>query len=136
MSASIEELAARVRHLAVEAAVRRVAPDLGADAGQLMDSRTFAAATSALDPDGPDFRAQVVAAVKRATETDPRFRVGSAAAAHADPPAAPAAREERQWTDEDVAKATPAEVQAAIGKGLLADLKVGNKPRRHRRAGG
>lgn len=135
MSASVEELAARVRHQAVETAVRRVAPDLGADADQLMDSRAFAAATSALDPDGPDFPAQVVAAVKRATETDPRFRAGSGAAAQADPPAAPAPRGERQWSDEDVERATPKEVQAAIDKGLLADLKVGNKPRRHRRRG-
>lgn len=135
MSATVDELASRVRHQAVEAAVRRVAPDLGADADQLMDSRSFIAATSALDPDGPDFPVQLVAVVKQTAETDPRFRAGSAAAAQVDPSAAPAAPGERQWTDEDVERATPAETQAAIDKGLLADLKVGSSPRRHRRRG-
>jgi hypothetical protein len=135
VTATVDELAAQVRHHAVEAAVRRVAPELGADADRLMDSAAFFAATSTLDPDGPDFASQVVAAVKQAAERDSRFRTGSATSARADPPAAPAGRGERQWTDEDVERSTPKELQAAIDKGLLADMMVGSKPRRHRRRG-
>ena len=132
MSASIEELTGLVRHQAVEAAVRRVAPTLGADADQLMDSRAFVATASVLDPHAPDFASQVVAAVQQAAETDPRFRAAQARTA-ARQPAVPTG--ERQWTDADVERASLAELQAAIDKGLLSDMKVGNSPRRRRRGG-
>jgi hypothetical protein len=129
VNTSVDELTGLVRHQAVEAAVRRVAPGLGADADQLMDSRAFAATTRDLDPHAPDFASQVVAAVQQAAEADPRFRAASAPAAARQPAVLEG---ERQWTDEDVERSSPAELQAAIDNGLLADLTVGNKPRRRR----
>lgn len=53
----------------------------GADHGALLDSRSFLEKVAALDPSAEGFAAEVDAAVKAATEANPKFRKAQAAGA-------------------------------------------------------
>ena len=118
---TIDTLAGRIRAEAVEMAVRRLAPDLGANADELLDSRSFLAAAARLDEDSPDFARQVRAAAQTAVESDPRF---AAAAAETPAVGATPASGDRpaQWTLDDVRAASPQAVREAQDAGLLTDL--------------
>jgi hypothetical protein len=131
--------AARARQAAVELAVFRAAATEQVDGNALLDSRAFAAKLDGLDPAAADFAQQVKAAITAAAEQNPSFKMSPAAPAAPLPPAPPAVPKSgpefgappagpRQWTEEDVARATPAQLQKAINEGLLADQGFG--PRR------
>jgi hypothetical protein len=102
------------------AAVHAEAARIGADADALLDSKTFYDKVTSIDPDSPGYRRQVqemVAAAGRSQQ----------AAAPAQP-AAPAAP--RQWTMDDVDRASQPELEEAMSKGLLTDMGVGIPKRR------
>lgn len=61
----------------VELAAFRSASQLGADAAALLDSRSFVTTLAALDPAADDFATQVEAAIKKAVDTNPKFRAAS-----------------------------------------------------------
>ena len=69
------------RTTAVELAVYRTATDHGGDPNALLDSRTFLAKVSDLDPSAADFTAQVAAAVKAAVADNPKLKATAQAAA-------------------------------------------------------
>lgn len=147
----------RERGLRVELELLRQAAAHGADATLLSDSRTFMATLADLDPDSGDFGVDLGEAIAKAMETNPRFKIaqppppapggdgqngsGTNGSKTTAPPrpsgsggdtghnAAPGGN--RQWTDEDVDRATPAEVDAAVEAGLLTGM--GYYPRRKRR---
>lgn len=106
-----------------ENAILRQAGKLGADGDALLDSRAFLAAVSDVDPADT---AGISAAIAEAVKTNPRYATGTAPAAPAAPPRSTATSFEgapggqRQWTAEDVAKASPAAMQKALKDGLLA----------------
>jgi hypothetical protein len=77
-----------------------------------------------LDPDDPGYSRTITEAVQAASGVTP-------SAAPAQPAAGQTPGEERQWTLEDVERATPSEVAAAAEQGLLVNL--GFSPRRKRR---
>lgn len=68
------------RTTAVELAVYRTAADHGGDPNALLDSRTFLAKVSDLDPSAADFTAQVAAAVKAAVADNPKLKATAQAA--------------------------------------------------------
>jgi len=133
----------RERELQVELATLRQAAKHGADPARLADSRTFMAAAAALDPASETFADDLGAAIAKAVEANPALKAAGPAPV-ADPAPAPGSPEpvsattapparsggehngapggNRQWTDQDVARATPAEVDEAMRAGLLTDL--------------
>ncbi|NUQ95282.1 MAG: hypothetical protein HOY79_01525 [Streptomyces sp.] len=130
---------ARARQTAVELAVFRAAAAEQVDGNALLDSRAFVSALDGLDPSADNFGQQVKDAIAAASEANPRYKLAPPAPAAPEPPAPPAVPKSgaefgappqgpRQWTEEDVARAAPAQVQEAINKGLLVNLGFG--PRR------
>jgi hypothetical protein len=127
-----------LRQAEVERAVLRAAPGLDANGLALLDSRSFVAKVSGLDPAADGFADSLAAEIKAAAEGNPAYQVtkrqqpqqrSSGGEFNAQPGG------ERQWTDEDVDKASPKQIEEAIKKGLLRDLGVGSNPKRSRRAG-
>jgi hypothetical protein len=129
---------ARARQTAVELAVFRAAAAEQVDGNALLDSRAFVSALDGLDPSVADFGQQVKDAIATAAESNPRYKLAPPAPATSAPPAPPSIPKSgsefgappqgpRQWTDADVAAATPAQVQEAINQGLLVNLGFGPK---------
>lgn len=130
---------ARARQTAVELAVFRAAAAEQVDGNALLDSRAFVSALDGLDPSAENFGQQVKDAIAAAAESNPRYKLTPPAPAAPEPPAPPAVPKSgaefgappqgpRQWTQEDVDRATPDQVQKAINQGLLENLGFG--PRR------
>ena len=133
----------RARQTAVELAVFRAAAAEQVDGNALLDSRAFVSALDGLDPSAPDFGQQVKDAIANAAEANPRYKIEPPAPATPPPPAPPTVPKSgsefgappqgpRQWTEEDVLNATPAQTQEAINKGLLENLGFGAKRRTRR----
>lgn len=107
-----------------ENGVLRAASKLGADGDALLDSRAFLTTIAELDPTDT---AGINAAIAEAVKANSRYAVNSTAAPAAPtPPARSTATSfegapggQRQWTAEDVARATPTQVSKALGDGLL-----------------
>jgi len=121
-------------------AVLRAAPRLGADGDALLDSRTFLAQLEGVDtPEGIEAAiklavAQSPARYGRTTQTAGATDTTATTAATATTTTAGASTAgdfngasggNRQWTDADVARATPAEVKKAMDQGLLKTLLGG-----------
>lgn len=128
----------RARQAAVELAVFREAAAQQVDGNALLDSRQFVAALDGLDPTAPDFSQRVTEAISTAAQQNSRYQVAPPAPPAPTPPAPPAVPKSgaefsappqgpRQWTDEDVARATPRQLQDAINQGLLRDLGFGEQ---------
>jgi hypothetical protein len=103
------------------------------DADVLLDSASFLRRVEGLDPDGADFATQVRDLIAEAVETTPRYK-RTPPAPSTPTPAVPKSGGEfsggqgggaRQWTDDDVARATPDQLQDAINAGLLTHMGVG-----------
>ncbi|WP_406321043.1 hypothetical protein [Streptomyces sp. NBC_00519] len=67
----IGDLAGQLRTARVELAAHQAAGESGARADRLLNSRSFLAAVSDLDPDEPKFGEQLAAAIKSAVDADP-----------------------------------------------------------------
>lgn len=124
---------------ATELAVFRAAATAGGNADLLLDSRTFMAQAAQLDTSAADYVDQVKALVGQHVTANPALAAG----AGQQPPAAPpnpsavpssnfsgAPAGVRQWTQQDVERATPAELTKAISDGLLAGMGVGRSKNR------
>lgn len=133
VSRQLAAVTAERTQLARERAVLMAAAANGADAGALLDSRSFLATLDGIDP--ADAGA-VSAAVKAAVEGSDRYRLQQAAAAPTEPvtPPAPAPRQAsspgqfngspgaaRQLTEADVRSMTGAQLSKAMKNGLLDD---------------
>jgi hypothetical protein len=115
------------------AAVRMAATQAGLNAEQLLDSSKLYNEVTALDVDDPGFPrrvAELVTAHATARGLSAAAPAQAAGQAPATQPAA-AADDQRQWTDDDVKRASTEELEAAIERGQLTGLGVG--PRRRRR---
>ena len=129
---SLEDLAGQVHRQALDTAVRRCAPDLGVDPEQLLDSGTFLAAARGLDPGDPGFAGDVRAAALDVVAVNPSGRFTPPPPPAAPPAAAADPGEAPQWTMEDVSRASPAELNAAIAAGQMRALGVPPARRGHR----
>jgi hypothetical protein len=140
-AAEIAKGQARERELTIELETRRRAARLGADPELLADSRSFMTTVSRLDPASESFGEDLAVAIVQAVTANPSLKIGATTATTAEPPkppvnqsatTAPPARSggehnaapggSRQWTREDVVRATPSEVNQAIRDGLLVEL--------------
>lgn len=128
----------RARQVSVELAVFRAAAAQQVDGNALLDSRQFVAALDGLDPTAPDFNQRVTEAISTAAQQNARYQVAPPAPPAPVPPAPPSVPKSgaefsappqgpRQWTDEDVSRATPRQLQDAINQGLLRDLGFGEQ---------
>lgn len=123
-----------VRQAQRERALMLTAGQHDANAAALLDSRSFMETIGRLDPAADDFREQLGEAVKAAVESNSAYK----AAQRRTQPAQKSSGGEfnanpggdRQWTDEDVEKASPAEMSSAMEKGLLRDLGFGPSRKR------
>lgn len=132
ITAQLETAKAQATAQARENAVLRAAGRLGADGDALLDSRAFLAAIGDLDPADATAIGEAIAA---AVKANPRYAAGATGTGTGDGiPAAPVppARQasgttdfngapggNRQWTEADVARATPAQLRKATTDGLL-----------------
>jgi hypothetical protein len=108
------------------AAVHAEATRIGADPDALLDSKTFYDRVTSLDPDSPGYRRQVQEMVAGAAGR-------AAPAQQASTPQQPAAQAgPRQWTMDDVDKAKPTELVAAMEAGHLRDLGYAPRSKRGR----
>jgi len=147
--ARADEERSRARQAAVELATYRAAATLGADGNALLDSRSFVHAIEGLDPGADDFAEQVKDAITAALDTHPEWKAAPSPTPEP-PPTAPPPRPEptiarangqftgapqqpRQWTDDDVARASPQQVVEAMQQGLLHELGAGPRGGRDRR---
>jgi len=105
-------------------AVRQEAARIGADGDALLDSKKLYAQVTSLDPDEPGFTGRVRELVGEAAG---RSGGGRPAAA----PPSDKQEGQRQWTEADVERSTPAELAAAQEAGLLID--IGFPPPKRRR---
>ena len=96
------------------AAVRAEASRAGVDAEQLLDRKSFYDQVTGLDVDEAAFPRRVAELVRQHARPAPAQQSGA-----------------RQWTDADVAKASPQQMTDAINAGLLRDLGYGPPRRRH-----
>lgn len=139
-----EASAARARQTEVELAVFRAAAAAQVNGDALLDSRSFAATLSGLDPAASDFGQRVSDAITAAVEANPGWKTAAPPPAVPVPPAPPAVPKSgtgpvtgvpdgpRQWTQADVDRASPAEVQKAMDDGLLQGLGFGTARKRRR----
>ncbi|WP_228974960.1 hypothetical protein [Streptomyces sp. DH12] len=74
----IGELETTVRTQAIELAAYRAAGNHQADAGALLDSRSFIKSVEGLDPADKDFTTKLDEAIKTAVENNPQLRTGQA----------------------------------------------------------
>lgn len=122
----------QLKQTRIENAVLKVASKHGADLDALLDSRTFLSELGELDPADKTFQANVDKAIKSAIEKNPRLKAATASSqptqTQQQPPAAPsggdfngAPQGQRQWTADDVDRATPQELEKAMKDGLLRD---------------
>jgi hypothetical protein len=99
------------------------------------------ATVEGLDPAGEAFADQVIEAAKAWADGNPKFKAAKPPSdgqrkppvtrPSADFGAAPASR---QWTQADVNRASPQELEKAMAEGLLKDLGIGKtKPSRYAR---
>jgi len=132
--------AAQKRAADVELAVLRSAYASGVNGNALLDSRAFVATVTGLDPAAEDFAAQVTDAINTAVTANPAYRAAALAPAPAADPLTPppaatpppptiprsggefngAPGGQRQLTEEDAARMSPAEVWDAMKNGLFA----------------
>jgi hypothetical protein len=150
---------ARERELVVELQLMRQAARHGANAELLADSRSFMSKLAGLDPASETFGEDLGDLIKAAVESNPAYKLTPAPAAGGSgdqgggqqgnggrqgdesKTTAPPARSggehnsspggNRQWTEDDVDRATPDEVVATQVAGLLVDL--GFAPSRKKR---
>lgn len=143
------------RQRTIELAVYTGAAAAGADASALLDSRAFMDKAAKLDPDGPDFRAQMAELAAEAAKS-PKYALARPdaeddATADPEPAAKPAARKPpaaasgtdfsgaaasaRMWTQADLDRATAKgdieSINKAIDAGQLINIGIG--PRKHPR---
>lgn len=112
---------AEARQRAIELAVHRTAAKVDADGDALLDSSSFLRAVAEIDPTD---LAAVADAIKTAVKANPRLGKTAPAAA---PPARQVSGGEftgapggnGQWSAEDVARATPAQLSKAMKDGKL-----------------
>ena len=117
----------------IKLAVYQAAGGHDADATVLLDSASFLRRVEGLDPDGEDFADQVDGIIAAAVEATPRYKRTPPVSGKPVPAVAKSGGEftggqggvARQWTDEDVDRATPAQLQDAINAGLLSHMGVG-----------
>lgn len=145
--AASDASASRAREAAVELAVFRAAAQSQVNGNALLDSRSFVATLTGLDPAAADFGQRVTDAITAAVEANPGWKLATPAVPTPTPPplAAPAAPPapsrsggehtapggNRQWTQADLAGRTGDEISQAMEQGLLVDL--GYNPTRKRR---
>jgi hypothetical protein len=122
IAAELAAAKAQTAQLARERAVLLAAGPAGADAAGLLDSRAFTDSIKSIDPADTD---AITAAIKTAVAVNSRY------AATPTTPAAPAGARsnaaggfaqpttDRQWTADDVARATPAQLSKAMADGRL-----------------
>jgi hypothetical protein len=139
-----EANAQRARETAVELAVFRTATAAQVNGNALLDSRAFVATLDGLDPSAADFAQRVNDAITAAVEANPSWKLAAPAPAAPAAPAPPAVPRSgtgpvtgvpdgpRQWTEADVERASPAQVQKAMDDGLLLNLGFGTA-RKNRR---
>ena len=103
-----------------------------------MDSLSFLRKLDGLDPAAEDFSERVGEAIKAAAEANAQYKLTPKAAAKPEPTIPRSGGEfngapggNRQWTKEDVDRASASEVVEAQEAGLLIDL--GFNPRKKRR---
>ncbi|WP_433444562.1 hypothetical protein [Nonomuraea sp. CA-141351] len=72
----------RLRRTQVELAVVRQAVKLGADVDALLDSRSFLANVSGLNPDDKEFANTITSTITKAVEDNPKFKAVAPAATH------------------------------------------------------
>lgn len=143
-TAEISQRDANLRQAQVELAVLRSAGKHGGNGDALLDSRSFMAKVSGLDPAADGFGGQLGDAIKAAVEAGPQYKApASAANGNGGPPKPPPPARSggehttpggnRQWTIEDVKAAAgdPQAVAKAVEDGLLVDL--GYSPAKKRR---
>lgn len=132
ITAQLEAAQQQNKSAALEVAVLRAASRLGADGDALLDSRAFLAQLDGLDPAQPEG----IAAAVKAAMSGGRYAAGTQAATGTGTAAATAAAStagtfdgssggNRQWTQADVDRATPAQVIEAMNKKLLVQLLGG-----------
>lgn len=139
ISAQLEAAQRQNKTAALELAVLRAAGRLGANGDALLDSRSFVAQLADLDPAQPQgIEAAIQAALAGspgkygtstgagATSTAGAGNTGTTAATTAGASTASSFNGSpggnRQWTQDDVNRATPAEVTKAMEQGLLKQL--------------
>lgn len=135
----LERQAAEIRQRDLRLAVLTQAPSLEANGLLLMDSMSFLRKLDGLDPAADDFSERVGEAIKAAAEANAQYRLAPPKAEPKPPPTIPRSGGEhngapggnRQWTVEDVDRATAAQVAKAQEDGLLIDL--GFNPKKTRR---
>jgi hypothetical protein len=137
--ASAEQAATRARQSDVRLAVLQQAFAAQADGNALLDSVGFLRTVDALDPTASDFGDRVKDAIAAAVEINPRYKIdaGPPAPPPRPQPQIPAsgpgqgftspAPGPRQWTDEDVARASPSQLTEALDAGLLENLGFGQR---------
>jgi hypothetical protein len=125
-NAKLAQAQAKMKTQAIENAVIRKAQSAGVDADALLDSRAFVQSLANLDPDASDFSERVSDALKDAA-SNPRYKTKktqpSVQNGGGDFGGSPTVA--RQWTKQDAINASPADLDAAIQKGLLKNIGIG-----------
>lgn len=129
ITSQLQAAQAAQRAHAVELAVLRAAGRNGADGDALLDSRSFLDSLNGVDPTDT---AAITDAIKTAVTNNPRYGRAATDTDSAATTTAPPARQassttefngapggQRQWTEADVQRATPAELRKATKDGLL-----------------
>ena len=128
---------ARIRDSEVRLAVLTQAPGHEANGLLLMDSLSFLRKLDGLDPSAEDFAERLGEQIRAAAEGNPQYKLAAPAPEPPKPPPAVARSGgefngapggNRQWTLEDVQRASASEVTDAQEQGLLIDL--GFSPRK------
>lgn len=135
LASQLSEARSQAQESVLELAVYRAASAAGVQADTLLDSRSFMGKVMNLDPTSPEFTDQLAELAKSSAPRHP-------ASPQPEPQTPPFPRssganfsgapgESRQWTEEDVTRATPEELSAAIKKGLLQGIGVGRGKSRY-----
>lgn len=131
ITAQLQQAQADSRARAVELAVLRAAGRNGADGDALLDSRQF---LNSLDGVDPNDAAAITDAVKAAVTANPRYALAADTAGQGANTQQQQTQQrqassvgefngapggQRQWTQADVDRATPAQLEKAVADGLL-----------------